>query len=46
MLPTNRRRKHIMRRLKIYTGADHPHQAQQPVPMAPVPRRRNFKVMA
>ena len=40
MLPTNRRRKHLMRRLKIYTGAQHPHAAQQPVVAPPSARRR------
>jgi len=46
MLPPNRRRKHVMRRLKIYSGADHPHAAQKPVRVAPASRPRNLKVMA
>jgi large subunit ribosomal protein L13 len=30
MLPTNRMRDVQLRRLKVYTGAEHPHTAQQP----------------
>jgi len=32
MLPHNRLGDDIMHRLKVYGGAEHPHQAQQPVP--------------
>ncbi len=31
MLPKNKLRAHRLRRLKIYTSADHPHKAQLPV---------------
>lgn len=30
MLPRNRTRQHLMRRLKIYAGPEHPHEAQTP----------------
>ncbi|OGP15606.1 MAG: 50S ribosomal protein L13 [Deltaproteobacteria bacterium RIFCSPLOWO2_02_FULL_50_16] len=30
MLPKNKMTKHLMRKLKIYSGSEHPHQAQQP----------------
>ncbi len=30
MLPKNKLGRHMLAKLKIYTGADHPHQAQQP----------------
>jgi len=30
MLPKNRLRKHFMTKLKLYTGEEHPHDAQQP----------------
>ena len=33
MLPRNRLGRQQLRKLKIYAGPDHPHQAQQPVPM-------------
>jgi len=46
MLPTNRRRKHVIRRLKIYAGADHPHVAQKPVKVVPGRRPRNVEVVA
>lgn len=46
MLPPNRRRKHLIRRLKIYAGPDHPHAAQKPVKVASAPRPRNPKVLA
>ena len=32
MLPKNRLSKHLMRKLKIYPGAEHPHEAQMPAP--------------
>lgn len=31
MLPKNRLSRHLMRKLKIYPGAEHPHTAQQPM---------------
>ncbi len=31
MLPKNKLARDMMRRLKVYAGAEHPHQAQQPV---------------
>ena len=34
MLPRNRLGAQQLRKLKIYAGADHPHQAQQPEPLA------------
>jgi large subunit ribosomal protein L13 len=30
MLPKNRLGRHMLDKLKIYTGSEHPHQAQQP----------------
>jgi large subunit ribosomal protein L13 len=30
MLPKNRLSRHLMRKLKIYPGTEHPHEAQQP----------------
>jgi large subunit ribosomal protein L13 len=30
MLPKNKLGKHMAKKLKIYAGASHPHQAQQP----------------
>jgi ribosomal protein L13 len=32
MLPHNKLGDDMMHRLKVYAGAEHPHQAQQPVP--------------
>jgi large subunit ribosomal protein L13 len=32
MLPKNTMGRHMLRKLKVYAGPDHPHQAQQPVP--------------
>jgi large subunit ribosomal protein L13 len=32
MLPKNRLSRHMLSKLKIYVGPDHPHQAQQPKP--------------
>jgi large subunit ribosomal protein L13 len=34
MLPHNRLGAQQLRKLKIYAGADHPHQAQQPEQLA------------
>ena len=33
MLPKNSLGRHQLKKLKIYTGAEHPHEAQQPVPL-------------
>ena len=32
MLPKNSLGRHMLRKLKVYAGPDHPHQAQQPAP--------------
>ena len=34
MLPKNNLGKHMYRKLKVYAGAKHPHQAQQPVALS------------
>jgi large subunit ribosomal protein L13 len=34
MLPHNRLGTQMLRKLKVYAGGDHPHQAQQPEPLA------------
>ena len=39
MLPKNRLGKAMAKKLKVYRGAEHPHQAQQPEPL-PAPVRR------
>ncbi|MFZ0030358.1 MAG: 50S ribosomal protein L13 [Candidatus Cybelea sp.] len=36
MLPTNRMRDAQLRRLSVYVGATHPHEAQQPAPLSTV----------
>lgn len=33
MLPKNRLGRQMIKKLKVYQGAEHPHQAQQPVPL-------------
>jgi large subunit ribosomal protein L13 len=33
MLPKNRLGRKMLKKLKVYTGVDHPHQAQQPQPL-------------
>jgi large subunit ribosomal protein L13 len=33
MLPKNSLGRHLLKKLKVYTGGQHPHQAQQPVPL-------------
>lgn len=33
MLPKNKLGRQMFKKLKVYAGPDHPHQAQQPVPM-------------
>jgi large subunit ribosomal protein L13 len=37
MLPTNRMRDAQLRRLSVYAGATHPHEAQKPLPLASLP---------
>lgn len=32
MLPKNSLGRHLLKKLKVYAGVEHPHQAQQPVP--------------
>lgn len=34
MLPKNKLARHMLKKLKIYTGGDHPHEAQQPKQLA------------
>jgi large subunit ribosomal protein L13 len=34
MLPKSRAGRHLIKKLKVYRGSDHPHRAQQPVPVA------------
>ncbi len=34
MLPKNRIARQMLKKLKVYRGAEHPHQAQQPTPLA------------
>jgi large subunit ribosomal protein L13 len=34
MLPKNKLRKRMVKRLKIYAAAEHPHAAQRPEPLA------------
>lgn len=34
MLPHNKYGRQVIKRLKVYAGPDHPHQAQQPKPLA------------
>lgn len=34
MLPHNKRGRQLIKRLKVYAGSDHPHQAQQPKEVA------------
>ncbi|MDF3127800.1 50S ribosomal protein L13 [Kiritimatiellaeota bacterium B1221] len=33
MIPRNRQGRQVIRRLKVYAGAEHQHEAQQPVPL-------------
>jgi large subunit ribosomal protein L13 len=33
MLPKNKLGRHMLKKLKLYAGPDHPHQAQQPKPL-------------
>ncbi|MDT7897365.1 MAG: hypothetical protein OXFUSZZB_000404 [Candidatus Fervidibacter sp.] len=39
MLPKNRLRARMLKRLRVYRGPTHPHQAQQPQPLALTPTR-------
>ena len=39
MLPQNRLGEQMMRKLHVYSGADHPHAAQKPTPLAEVAAR-------
>jgi large subunit ribosomal protein L13 len=34
MLPKNRLSRRLVTKLKVYPGAEHPHEAQKPQPMA------------
>jgi len=34
MLPKNRLSSHLLKKLKVYPGQEHPHQAQKPIPFA------------
>jgi large subunit ribosomal protein L13 len=36
MLPHNRMGRHLMRKLRVYAGPDHPHDAQNPKPIEEV----------
>lgn len=37
MLPKNRMGRHLLTKLRVYAGPDHPHQAQQPMVYTPRP---------
>lgn len=39
MMPKNKIGRHMMAKLKLYTGPDHPHQAQQPIALEPLSGR-------
>jgi large subunit ribosomal protein L13 len=39
MMPKNKLGRHMMDKLKLYTGPDHPHQAQCPAPLEPLSGR-------
>lgn len=34
MLPKNKMRAHLLKKLKVYAGGEHPHEAQQPTPVS------------
>ena len=36
MMPKNKIGRHMQGKLKLYVGTQHPHQAQQPIPLAPI----------
>ena len=42
MLPKNRLSRKLVTKLKVYAGAEHPHDAQKPQPLAIVAQERNF----
>src|SRR3954452_23416062 len=39
MMPKNKIGRHMMAKLKLYAGPQHPHQAQQPTPLDPIAGR-------
>ena len=39
MMPKNKIGRHMLDKLKLYVGANHPHQAQQPIPLEPLSGR-------
>jgi large subunit ribosomal protein L13 len=39
MMPKNKIGRHMMAKLKLYVGPDHPHQAQCPIPLEPLSGR-------
>ena len=39
MMPKNKIGRHMMDKLKLYVGPNHPHQAQQPIPLEPLSGR-------
>jgi large subunit ribosomal protein L13 len=39
MMPKNKIGRHMMAKLKLYVGSDHPHQAQCPIPLEPLSGR-------
>jgi large subunit ribosomal protein L13 len=39
MMPKNKIGRHMMEKLKLYAGPDHPHQAQVPIPLEPLSGR-------
>lgn len=39
MMPKNKLGRHMMGKLKLYVGPQHPHQAQQPIPLLPLEGR-------
>ena len=39
MLPKNKLRKQMQRRLRVYSGPEHPHAAQKPEPLTPGSKR-------
>ena len=43
MLPRTKLGRQLARKLKVYAGAQHPHEAQQPVPYALPERRRELR---
>jgi large subunit ribosomal protein L13 len=40
MLPTNKLSRHVINKMKLYTGAEHPHAAQKPE-LYTVPTNKN-----